>query len=147
MRSETFGIFRRMSASPASYYNDGRDILEAAYPTSTSFARYHSHPTLAGFERRRRGVALVLSLHSESAIERFRSVCYALEDSVSWDNFCFDVYDFNGIVELLPTLSACGPVTGAGEAFWVLHGHIVAAMISDYDATHFEKITADLISA
>ena len=136
-----------MSASPASYYNDGRDILEAAYPTCTSFARYHSHPTLVGFKRRARGVAIVLSLQSDAALERFRRVCYQLECSVPWDHFSFDVYDFSGIAELMPLFSVHGTIVGAGEILWVLHGRIFAAMTSSYSPTAFDDITGELLNA
>jgi hypothetical protein len=134
-----------MSIPPANYYNDGRDVLEGAYPTSTTFTRYHLRPTLAGFKRRKRGVSIIISLERNSALERFRKVCYGLEDSVPWDQFHFDVYDFSGVVDLLPVLSPFGAVVGAGEIYWIRDGCVVNAMTSDYDPIRFDEFTEQLI--
>jgi hypothetical protein len=134
-----------MSIPPANYYNDGRDVLENAYPTSTSFTRYHLRPTLAGFKRRKCGVSMVISLESDSALERFRQVCYGIECAVPWDRFHFDVYDFSGIADLLPVLSPFGTVVGAGEIYWIRGGCVVNAMTSDYDPPRFDEFTEQIL--
>ena len=130
-----------------SYYNDARDTLEAAYPTCTSFLRYHRQPTIAGLQRRARGVAMVLSFALPSVPERFNQVCYGLEDSVPWSQFRFDVYDFAGIAEVLPILAVHGSVRGAGELFWVAHGEIIGAMTEQFEWPRFDALTERVLKA
>jgi hypothetical protein len=130
-----------------SYYNDARDVLEAAYPACTSFLRYHAQPTVAGLRRRACGIVMVLSPDLPSALERFKLVCYGLEDSMPWNRFHFDVYDFRGIDEVLPLLSAHGPIRGAGELFWIDHGAIADAMIEKFEWACFDEFTKKLLGA
>lgn len=130
-----------------SYYHDARDTLEGAYPTCTSFLRYHAQPTTEGLQRRARGVAMVISFALPSALKRFKWVCYGLEDSVPRSRFRFDVYDFAGIAEVLPILAAHGRVRGAGELFWVEHGGIIGAMTEQFDWRRFDVLTRRILQA
>ena len=128
------------------YYGDRRDDLEALYPTSISFCTFHQDYSLGLIESISLGVVFLIAFWSGPAVQKFKLVCYALEDSVPWDRFKFHVIDTDGLKAGNPfeTHESLG---GYGEAFWIRQGAIVSSMGKEWSNDRFDTLTRELIAA
>jgi hypothetical protein len=127
-----------------SYWGDRRDDLESAYPTCTSFLRFHRGYRDGMLEGIRCGVVFLFAAWSGPSIMRFKFACYALEDTVPWDRFTFDVVDVDGLRSGNP-FEAHEKLGGYGEVFWVRSGKIEQSMGRDWSNERFVQFTLELL--
>jgi hypothetical protein len=129
-----------------SYWGDRRDELEKAYPTCTSFLRFHPEYQDSAIEGIRCGIVFLYAAWSGPSGMRFKSACYALEDSVPWDRFTFDVVDVDGLTSS-NRFEAHETLGGYGEAFWIHSGKILKSMGRDWSNHRFDQFTQELLQA
>ncbi|MEM7397168.1 MAG: hypothetical protein AAF492_33010 [Verrucomicrobiota bacterium] len=127
-----------------SYWGDNRDQLEEYYPTSTSFCRYHSDDSGEFIQRIEKGIIFLMAFRSSQAVKRYTSLCYALEDSVPWDQFEFHVIDVDGLGPA-NAFSEHEKPGGEGEIFWIRDGKIVDSIGPDWSPEKVDEKTKKLV--
>jgi len=129
-----------------SYWGDRRDDLESAYPTCTSFLKFHPEYRDGLIEHIRCGIVILYAAWPGPSVVRFKFACYAVEDSVPWDLFTFDVVDFDGLKPGNP-FETHEKLGGYGEAFWIHSGKILKSMGSEWANDRFNQFTQELLQA
>ncbi|MEZ5301808.1 MAG: hypothetical protein R3F11_14330 [Verrucomicrobiales bacterium] len=129
-----------------SYWGDRRDDLERAYPSCTSFLTYHPEYREGLIEGIRCGVIFLYASWSGPTVERFKLACYALEDSVPWDRFAFEVVDVDGVAPGSP-FDEHQRLGGYGESLWILSGRVFRSMGADWSMKKFGRFTDELLEA
>lgn len=92
------------------------------------------------------GIVFLYAEWSGLSVMRFKSACYALEDSVPWDHFTFDVIDVDGLVPNTP-FESHQKLGGYGEAFWIHSGNILSSMGIGWSNEKFTQFTLELLQA
>lgn len=127
-----------------SYWKDKRDDLESAYPTCTTFLRFHPEYRDDLMQEIQCDIMFLYAVWSDTSIKRFQFACYALEDSVPWDRFTFDVVNVQGLSAGNP-LMADEAWDDCGKAYWIRSGKILQSMGSDWSNEKFDQFTRELL--
>ena len=127
-----------------SYWEDRRDELDKLYPSCNSFVKFHEKYNRGLVESIRCGVVFLYAPWSGPALSRFKFSCYALEDSVPWERFSFDVVNVDGLGSGEP-FTREEALGGYGEVFWVSSGKIIESMGREWSKEIFSLNTQRLI--
>jgi hypothetical protein len=125
------------------YWGDDRDILEAAYPSCTSFVTFHNEYKTGLLESIDCGIVFLFSKYSATSITRFKFLCYALEDSAPWDQFEVIVIDVDGLKCGNP-FAIYEQFSGNGDAFWIQSGQIINSLGNAWSNETFDVHTKHL---
>lgn len=117
------------------YFGDKRDTFERLHPTCTSFFDYHPAYPAGLVESTPHGVIFVIAWWSSPALQRFKFVCRALDESAKRP--AFHVVNIDGIPAGSP-IELPGPLYGCGEVFLVRAGKIAAYIDAMWPKERFD---------